>query len=313
VESAGVVSNLPLGGNMDKSGFHVEEKPLPNPALAPSAERYGISPDYLRAMGIPLLRGRGFNDQDGTDKPLVALINQTSANQIWAGEDPIGKRIRLGGPKDPLRTIVGVVGDVNHYGLDTPPDLQTYVPAAQWTDSNMLLVVRSSTDPTTQINPVREVIREIDKDIPVYQVATMQELISSSVEQRRFTLLLLAVFSALALVLAAVGIYSVISFSVTQRTQEIGIRMALGARRFDVLRLIVFQGAPLVFGGVVIGLAGAFALTRLMDGLLFGVTATDPVTFVAVPVLLIVVGLAASLIPARRATRVDPMVALRYE
>ncbi|MFY9557227.1 MAG: ABC transporter permease [Blastocatellia bacterium] len=313
VKAAGVVSNLPLGGNMDQSGFHVEEKPLPNPALAPSAERYGISPDYLRAMGIPLLRGRGFTEHDGPDKPLVALINQTAARQIWNNEDPIGKRIRLGDPHDRLRAIVGIVGDVNHYGLDTPPDLQVYVPAAQWTDSYMLLVVRTASDSATLAGTVREEIRAIDRDIPVYQVATMQELVSTSFAQRRFTLLLLGVFSAVALLLAAVGIYGVISFSVTQRTQEIGIRMALGANRVAVVKLVVGQGLPMIFTGVIVGLGGALATTSLMEGLLFGVSATDSVTLVAVAGLLIAVGLTACLIPARRATKVDPMIALRYE
>jgi putative ABC transport system permease protein len=313
VEAAGVVSNLPLGGNMDKSGLHIEEKPLPNPALAPSAERYGISPGYLRAMGIPVLQGRGFTEQDSSDALRVALINRTAARRIWGEEEPLGKRIRLGGPDDPLLTIVGIVGDVNHYGLDTPPDLQAYVPSAQWTDSYMQLVVRTAGDPQALTGAVRDEMRAIDKDVPVYDIASMQQRVSSSVAQRRFTLFLLIVFSALALLLAAIGIYGVISFSVTQRTQEIGIRMALGANRMDVVRLVAGQGLPLIVAGVAIGLAGSFAAARLMESLLFGVSATDTVTFALVSVLLIAVGVVACLLPARRATKVDPMMALRDE
>jgi putative ABC transport system permease protein len=313
VEAAGVVSNIPFGGNRDMSGFHVEAKPLPNPALAPSAERYGISRDYLRSMGIPVLEGRGFSEHDGPNAPLVVLINNTAANRVWPNEDPIGKRIRLGGPDGPLRTIVGIVGDVNHYGLDKAPDLQAYVPTTQWTDSFMRLVVRTASDPSSSVGAVREKIREIDSDIPVYEIATMQQLVSKSVAERRFTLALLSAFSGVALLLAAVGIYGVISFSITRRTQEIGIRMALGANRIDVLNLVVRQGIPLMSGGIVIGLAGAIATTRLMEKLLFGVEATDPVTLAAVSALLMAVGLVASIVPARRAIKVDPMVALRYE
>ena len=313
VEAAGVVSNIPFGGNRDTSGFHVETKPLPNPALAPSAERYGISHDYLRAMGIPVLEGRSFSEHDGPNAPLVVLINNTAANRVWPNEDPIGQRIRLGGPDGPLRTIVGIVGDVNHYGLDKAADLQAYVPTTQWTDSFMRLVVRTASDSSSSVGAVREKIRGIDSDIPVYEIATMEQLISKSVAERRFTLALLSAFSGIALLLAAVGIYGVISFSITRRTQEIGIRMALGADRIDVLNLVVMQGIPLMSAGIVIGLAGAVATTRLMEELLFSVEATDPVTLAAVSALLMVVGLVACIIPARRAMKVDPMVALRYE
>ncbi|HZS04996.1 MAG TPA: ABC transporter permease [Blastocatellia bacterium] len=313
VEAAGIVSNLPLGGNMDKSGLHIEEKPLANPADAPSAERYSISPDYLRAMRIPVLRGRGFTDQDGANAPLVALINQTLARQVWPNEDPIGKRIRLGSIENPLRTIVGVVGDVNHYGLDTPPDLQAYVPHAQWTDSYMLFAVRTANDPTAIADAARREVWSVDKDIPVYQVATMERLVASSVAQRRFTLVLLGVFAGVALLVAAIGIYSVMSYSVTNRTNEIGIRMALGAGAGDVFRLVVGQGMKLAAAGVATGLIAAFALTRLMTGLLFGVSASDPLTFAGVGLLLALVAFVACWIPARRATKVDPMTALRCE
>jgi len=313
VEAAAVVSNLPFGGNMDMYGFHVEKKPLANPADAPSAERYSLSPDYLRAMGIPLLRGRGFTEQDNANAPLVTLINRTAAQRIWPNEDPVGKRIRLGAVDNPLRTIVGVVGDVNHYDLETAPDLQAYVPHAQWTDSYMLLVVRTTTDPGALTGPVRQTIHALDPDVPLHKVATMRQLVSASVAQRSFTLLLIAVFAAVALLMAAIGLYGVMAYSVTQRTREIGIRVALGAQGADVLRLVVGRGLRLVALGVALGVMAALALTRLMKKLLFEVSATDPVTFAGVAALLALVALLACWIPARRAARVDPMVALRVE
>ncbi len=313
VEAAGIVSNLPFGGDMDMSGFHVEEKPRANPAEAPSAERYGISPAYLRAMGIPLLRGRGFTEQDSANAPFVALINRTAAQRIWPNEDPLGRRIRLGGINDSLRSIVGIVGDVNHYDLETPPDLQAYVPHAQWTDSYMQLVVRTAAEPGALTGVVRQAIHALDPDVPVYKVSTMRQLLSASVAQRRFTLLLIAVFAAVALLLAAIGLYGVMAYSVTQRTPEIGIRLALGAQSADVLRLVVGQGLKLVALGVALGLVAALALTQLMKTLLFGVSATDPLTFTVIALLLTFVALLACWIPARRATKVDPMIALRCE
>jgi len=313
VEATGIVSNLPFGGNMDMSGFHVEEKPLANPADAPSAERYGISPDYPRAMGIPLLRGRGFTEQDNAHAPLVALINRTAAQRIWPNEDPLGKRIRLGAIDDPLRSVVGIVGDVNHYDLETAPELQAYVPHAQWTDSYMQLVVRASAEPGALTGPVRQVIHALDPDAPIYKVTTMRQLVSASVAPRRFTLLLLVGFAAVALLMAAIGLYGVMAYSVAQRTREIGIRVALGARRADVLRLVVGQGLRLVALGVALGLMAALALTQLMKKFLFEVSATDPVTFAGIALLLALVSLLACWIPARRAATVDPMVALRCE
>jgi putative ABC transport system permease protein len=313
VEAAGVVGNLPFGGNMDMYGLHVEEKPLPNPAEAPNAERYSISPAYLRTMGIPLLRGRGFSEQDSANAPLVALINRTAAQRIWPNQDPLGKRIRLGSPQSPLRSIVGIVGDVNHYDLETPADLQAYVPHTQWTDSYMQLIVRTAVEPGTLIGPVRQAIHALDPDMPLYKVSSMRQLISASMAQRRFTLLLIAVFATVALLMAAIGLYGVIAYSVTQRRQEIGIRMALGADAGDVLKLVIGRGMKLMLFGVVIGLGGALALTRLLRSLLFGVSATDPITFTAIPLLLMSVGLLACYLPARRAAKVEPMIALRSE
>ena len=313
VEAAAVVSNLPLGGNKDMHGFHVEEKPLANPEEAPSVERYVVSPDYLRAMRIPLMAGRQFDDHDGPNSPLVALISESTARSIWPNEDPIGKRIRMGGPDGPLRTIIGITGDVSHYGLDTPPDLQAYVPEAQWTSSDMQLVVRSTVDPEALIAAVRGEIWAVDKDLPIYHIATMNQLVSGSVAQRRFIVILLGLMAGLAATLAVLGVYSVMSYSVTQRTQELGIRMALGAQSNDVLKLVVGQGVLLALDGIGAGLAASLALTRVLSSLLFGIGATDPLTFTVISLVVAGAALGACFGPARRASKVDPMVALRYE
>lgn len=313
VEAAGIVSNLPLSGNGDRSGFHIEEKPLPNPANAPSIERFGISPDYLRTMRISLLRGRSFTEQDDATAPLVVMISQTAAQRFWPNEDPLGKRVRLGGANGRLRTIVGIVPDVLHHGLDAGPDIQAYVPHAQWADSFMQLAVRASADSTSLVNAIRNEVSAVDKDIPIYQVATMEQLMATSTAQRRFTLLLVGIFAALSLVLAGLGIYSVIAYSVTQRTHEIGLRMALGAQGRDVLRLVIGQGMKLALVGLALGVLAALVLTRLMESLLFGVSPTDPLTFGLVTFLLLTVTLFACWIPARRATQLDPLNALRYE
>ena len=313
VKVAAIVSNLPLGGNFDKYGFHIEEKPLANPEEAPSVERYVISPDYLRTMEIPLVAGREFTDRDGPDAPMVVMISESTAKAIWPNEDPIGKQVRMGGPQGPLRTIVGITRNVNHYALDTAPDLQAYIPEAQWTSSDMSLVIRSTLDTKPLLDSVRNEVWAVDKNLPIYQIARMEELVSASVAQRRFVVVLLTVLAGLAGALAAFGIYSVTSYTVTQRTQEFGVRMALGAQARDVLKLVLAQGALLALAGIGIGFAASLALTRVMSSLLFGIGATDFLTFALVSLIVGVVALMACLVPARRATRVDPMIALRYE
>ncbi|MHB8502768.1 MAG: ADOP family duplicated permease [Candidatus Acidiferrales bacterium] len=313
VESAGIVSQLPLGGNLDMYGVHVEGKSLPNPEEDPSADRYSISPDYLRAMRIPLLRGRGFDERDVASSPWVALVNESMVHRFWPAEDPVGKRFRLGDTKGPWRTVVGVVGDVLHRGLDAPHTIQVYLPNTQFTDSLVILAVRTSNDPAALAAAVRSEIAALDPQVPVSAVATMDEVVSASVANQRFGALLFLLFGAIALVLTAVGIYGVISYGVAQRTHEIGIRLALGAGRREVLRMIVGEAMRPALLGAAVGLLAAFALTRLLTRLLYNVKPTDTPVFVAVLLLLVGVALLASYIPARRATCVDPTVALRYE
>jgi putative ABC transport system permease protein len=313
VESAGVVSQLPLGGNGDMYGIHVEGKSSPDPEEDPSADRYSISPGYLRAMRIPLLRGREFDERDRAGSPLVVLVNESLAGKFWPSEDPVGKRLRVGDSKGPWRTVAGVVGDVLHAGLDAPHTLQVYLPQPQFTDSAVLLVARTPNDPASLAAAVRGEIAVLDPQVPVSSVATMEEVVSASVANQRFSVLLFVFFGAIALLLAAFGIYGVISYGVAQRTHEIGIRIALGARRREVLRMIVGEAMQPALVGAVLGLGAAFGLTRLLAGLLYSVKPTDPITFAVVFVLLVAVALLACYLPARRATRVDPMVALRYE
>ncbi|HEX8144511.1 MAG TPA: ABC transporter permease [Pyrinomonadaceae bacterium] len=316
VEAVGMVSNLPISGNYDRVSFYVEGQPVPSPADVPDIERYYVNGGYFRAMSIPLLAGRAFGTQDRAGAPLSVIIGETTARRFWPNESPLGKRINTGNPEspdNPWRTVVGVVGDVRHYALDIAPAPQLYLPYTQSPSQQMTLVVRSTNNPESQIAAVRNAVWAVDRDQPVYNIKTMEGVVSESVAQRRFTMLLLGIFSALALLLAVIGLYGVMTYMVTQRTHEIGVRMALGAQGRDVLKLIVGHAMTLVVIGVCLGLAAAFAMTRVIGSFLYGVSATDPWTFAGVPLLLGAVALAASYIPARRATKVDPMVALRYE
>jgi putative ABC transport system permease protein len=315
VKAAGTTSVLPLSANFDGRGLAVEDHPKPRGEEI-TVDLYVTTPGYLQAMEIPLLSGRMITDQDTKDSPNVALINKTMAAQLWPNEDPLGKRIKFPGSDknpQPWRTIVGTVSDVSQYALDKTPPMQIYLPHSQFPTSFNSIVVRTQTEPTSLVGAIRREILAVDKDQAVFNVTTLEELIGDSILIRKFFMLLLLVFAALALTLAAVGIYGVMSYVASQRTYEIGIRMALGAQTRDVLKLIIGNGMALTFIGVAAGLAGAFALTRLMAGLLFGVSATDTITFLIVSVGLTLVALLACYIPARRATRIDPLVALRYE
>jgi putative ABC transport system permease protein len=274
------------------------------------------SEDYFQTMGIPLVKGRYFDARDTAEAPGVAIISEALARKYWPDEDPVGKRITFeGGQQQPrYREIVGVVGHVRNESLEGESRGQYYVPYAQRpTSSDLFLVVRADGDPSTLAPLVRGRIASVDKDLPVYKVTTMEKLVSDSLAQRRFSMFLFGVFAALAMALAVVGLYGVMSYGVAQRTHEIGLRMALGAQGRDVLRMVVGQGMVLVAIGLGLGLVGAFLLTRLMTSLLYGVSAADPLTYAGIALLLSAVAFLASYIPARRATKVDPMVALRYE
>ncbi|HKG20570.1 MAG TPA: FtsX-like permease family protein, partial [Blastocatellia bacterium] len=316
VQSAAITTSLPLTSKGNSTGITVEGRPRPAPDEQPIIVTRVISPGYFRTMSIPLLQGRQFDERDREDAPFVIVINETMARTLWPGEDPLGKRIKLGEYDTPSawRSVVGVVKDVRQFDLDSAPRSQMYSPFTQFRYfAPRDLVIRTTGDPLSLVSAVREVVWAIDKDQPVSNVSTMEQIMSGSVARQRFNMLLLGIFAVVALILAAVGIYGVMSYLVTQRTREIGLRMALGAQTGDVLRLVVGQGFKLVAAGVALGLVSALILTRYMSSLLFGVSATDPLTFALISVSLVAVALLASYIPARRATRIDPMEALHYE
>jgi putative ABC transport system permease protein len=320
IAAAAAVTPLPLSMNGWQTSFAVEGYPEPEVGKFPTNDIARVTPGYFRAMGVRLLRGRTFTWDDKEDAPPVAIIDETFANTWFAGEDPIGRRIKInaghpppGGPPPPWITVVGVVNHVKNYGIDQESRVEAYVPYLQSPVTGLTLLVKGPGDAAAAARAMRQAVRDADPTLPIYAVRTMEEYLARTLSPKRLMMLLLAVFAGVALTLAAVGIYGVMSYAVTQRTSEIGIRMALGAHPRDVLRLVVGQGMLLAIGGVLIGLAAAFALTRLLETLLFGVSATDPATFAGVALLLAGVAGLASWIPARRAARVDPLVALRYE
>jgi putative ABC transport system permease protein len=314
VEAAAVASQVPLGGNFDGNGFHPEGKMAANPEQDPSAQRYGVAGDYLRVMGIPLVRGRGLARTDGATAPRVLLINQTAAARVWPGEDPIGKRVKMGGIDEPWWTVVGVVGDVRHQRLDETPDMQVYMPHAQWRiESTMILTVRTRGSPLELAPSVAQAVRSIDPMQPVSSVAALDQVRRDSLAGRRLSLAMLGLFAGLALVLSAIGIYGVTSYGVAQRTHEIGIRLALGARPGQLVGAVVREGAVLAAAGIAAGTVAALALTRLLTALLYGVSPTDPATFAAVALILGGVAIAAAYVPARRVASVAPTEALRAE
>jgi putative ABC transport system permease protein len=314
---AAMVSELPLSGDSLDHEFLIDGRPPIAPGDEPSLETRSVLGDYFRTMGIPLKAGRDFESQDFAENaPLVGIANEAMVRQYFPTEDPLGKRIRWASDREiHWITIVGVVGDVKHFGLDLPELPALYSPYPQTSPWKrwMTLVARTQFAPAVMAQVVKEQIWKVDSQLPVTKVQTMDEVAAASFSARRFNMLLLAIFAGLALALAAVGIYGVMSYAVTQRTQEIGIRMALGAQAGDVLKMIVRNGMTLTLIGTAAGLAGAFALTRLMTTMLFGVTPTDATTFATVSLVLLVVAFLACYLPARRATKVDPIIALRYE
>ncbi|MEW6127975.1 MAG: ABC transporter permease [Acidobacteriota bacterium] len=334
VEHVGLASGLPLGNNGWQTSFTIDGQPPPAPGQTPLLEACLVSPDYFKAMNIPLIRGRYFTEQDNrahlTEEKLRGLspdmasymglnaiiIDEEFARRYFPDEDPIGKHIRMGGtdPKNPVATVVGVVGRVKMDGLNTDSNrVQGYFPFLQTPQSGMTVVVKSSGDPVKMVAAARQQILAVDHDQPIYEIRTMDEIKSESISTERLNLTLLGIFAGVALILALIGIYGVMSYAVSQRTNEIGIRMALGAQISDVMKMVIGEGMKMAVIGLSIGLAGAFAVTRFMEGMLFGVKPTDLTTFAAVSVILAGVALVACFVPARRATKVDPMIALRYE
>jgi len=315
ITAAAFTSQLPLSGDLDEYGVHFEPGPSGKPEGGYSTFRYAVTPGYLEAMGIQLRRGRLLDAHDVAGAPVAVLISESLARRKFPGQDPIGHRLHVGRQDLPWYTIVGVVGDVKQASLALAESDAVYIPAAQWyaPDNAMSLVVRARGDASSLVPVIKRAIWSVDKDQPILRVATMDDLLAASAAERRFVLVLFQVFAVVALVLAATGIYGVLSGSVTERTREIGVRLALGASRGDILALVVRQGMTLTGLGVVIGLSGAVAASQAIVTLLFGVSRLDPITYIGVIALLVGVSAIACWVPARRATKVDPLVALRYE
>jgi len=313
VQSVGAITVLPFGPSGPTTGLRFESRP-PVGGPPPEAEYRSVTPGYFAAMGIPLLAGRGFERADRSDSTLPTLVSETFAQRYFPGDTALGQRIRLGpNPNAPWRTIVGVVGDVRDLGLGAPPRPDVYVLFTQSPSAAMSLVLRTTGDPGTAVAPARAVIRALDPDVPISNIASLRQLVGGSVARTRYAGSLLAGFAALALVIAVVGIYGVMSYLVTQRSRELGVRIALGARPGDILRLVLREGVQLGLLGAGLGVLAAFGTTRAMVRLLYEVSPADPMTYTAVSLLLIAVVLVACYIPARRATKIDPMVALRTE
>ncbi|MGH9840045.1 MAG: ADOP family duplicated permease [Blastocatellia bacterium] len=315
VEAAAAISVLPFSGLENLAWVTAEGRVSIEREEAPFAEQREITPGYFKVMGVPLLKGRVFTAQDHLSSPLVVVVNETFARQILPGKDPLGSRVRLGRPADenPWRTIVGVVGDVYSSSLTSAPKPQLYLPHAQFNQNVMTVVMKSPLTQAELLAAAKATVKSLDPALPLSKIQTMENVLATATVRPRFGTLLLTLFAGLALLLALIGIYGSVAWTVGQRTPEIGLRMALGATPFDLLRMVIGQGIKPVLIGLALGLAGAFALTRLLSGLLFGVSATDPATFAAITSSLLIVALLACYLPARKATKVDPLVALRHE
>jgi putative ABC transport system permease protein len=312
MQEAALTSSLPYATGNPGYGVLMNGVEQVGPGM-PIANFRSVSPDYFRVLGVSLRAGREFSDTDHEHTPMVAIINETMAERYWPNADPIGQRIKETANRAVWREIVGVVGSVRHSGRGAEPRPEMFVPWNQVPASALNVAVRTQVEPASVGITLRRAVATIDSNLPVFEVLTMEERLSESVAQPRFHATLLVIFAALALVMAVVGLYAVMAVSVAQRTHELGIRVALGARRRDVIGLVLRQGIKLVSLGIVIGLAGAGALTRVLTTLLYEVKPTDPLTFVAVPILLIAVAILACWLPARQAASVDPLTALRYE
>jgi putative ABC transport system permease protein len=313
VEAAGASTVVPLVSGDEIYSFVIDGRPEVPVSDLPSANYYAASADYFRTLGIPLRKGRYFTEADTAAAAPVAIIDESFARRYFPGEDPLGQRLRIGNRGAVAREIVGVVGEVTHYALESGPTTAMYEPYRQQAQDSMTIVLRSRTDPAALTTAARRAVLEVDPAQPVYDVRTMDQVIAGSLADRRLPMLLLAIFAGAALLLAALGLYGVVSYAVAQRTHELGVRMALGAGRADVVRLVLSHGMGLALAGVGLGLCAALLLTRAVSRLLFGVQPTDPIVYGALSVGLVCVALVASLLPAHRATRVDPLAALRNE
>ena len=315
VEAAALAGQVPMGLNWDTWGFHIEGLMHANTAEDPSVQRYSVTPDYFRTMQIPLTRGRLIGTSDVTNGLPVVVISESTA-KLWSGADPIGRRVRIGGPTSPWRTVIGIVGDVRHVRLDedTQQSAAMYLPQSQVTDSFLVLALKAKGAEPERLTPaIRGILKDLDPAVPVYDVARLDDLLTRSFADRRFVMRLLGAFSVLALLLAAVGLYGVVSYTVSQRTREMGLRVALGARPSDILRLVLGGGLGTVAAGLGVGLGGAFLLTRFLDSMLFNVPANDPTAIIGAVITLASVAVVAHWLPARRALRIDPAIALRQD
>jgi putative ABC transport system permease protein len=312
VRSAALAGQIPFGGNFDCWGFHARGRIKPNSADDPCIQRYGATPDFVRAMGIPIRAGRFFTEQDLATSQPVLVISESTARAVWGGVDPIGAEVRLGNAgSGPWRRVIGVVGDTHHQDLASPPTAAMYTPQTQITDSFLVAVIKVSTqDPTSLVATVRSILRGMDPAVPVYDVASLEQRVAASAAERLFVMRLLSAFAFVAMLLAGVGLYSVVSQSVAARTREVGVRMALGAQRGDICALVLREGIALVGGGLALGLLAAVVATRYMGALVFGVSPSDPITLGSAAVLLVAVAVAAHAVPLRRALRIDPATAL---
>jgi putative ABC transport system permease protein len=312
VQSVGITHSMPLVGDY-VLGFNIEGRPPLAPENMPSTNYYSVTPDYFRAMGIRLVRGRVFTPQDDAKAPRVAIINETMARQYFPNEDPIGKRLNITNGPETWREIVGIVGDIKQYGVDKPTSAQSYEPFAQVPFSSINVVIRTKGSSAAMLGALRPAVYTVDKDQPIGAIRPLEEIVADSISRQRFAMTLLTVFSAVALVIAAVGIYGVMAYNVVQRTSEFGIRMALGAQQRDVLRLVLTQGGKLIGLGLAIGLLATLAASRAMGSMLFNTSAFDPLTLMSITLLLGAVALIACFFPANRATKVNPIEALRTE
>ncbi len=313
VTYAAAVTTLPLGGGVDGFSFHVQGRPAQRPEAAPSADRFFVTPDYFNTLRIPVIRGRVLDARDSQLAEPVAVINAITAATMFGGDDPIGQRISLGPPTALPRTVVGIVGDVRHHGLDTPVGLQVYVPQAQWiwAETVLSVLVRTTGDAATLSSPMRDIVRATDPAQAVTAIRPYADIVAASTGTRRFAAMLLAIFAVTTLVLAVVGLYGSVGVMVAQRTREIGVRLALGASASGIRRLVLAQGLRPVAAGLLVGVFVAANLVQMLESMLFGIDALDPATFAAGAIVLALFATLACLIPARRASRIDPITTLR--